>query len=97
MQIQTKTKIIQIQTPITTDKTIVQTIDTTIVSISKKTDIIAIATHQTSNKTKTTEINNHVVLVTEQITSPGIIKFVLTAEDWDICLAMKNATTKSKQ
>ena len=57
------------------------------VAISKTTDTTIIAIHQTSNKTETTQINNHVGNATEQITSPGIVKLVLVAEDWDICLA----------
>ena len=43
--------------------------------------------HQTSNKTEITQTNNHVGIVTEQITSPGIAKHFLIVEDWDICLA----------
>ena len=56
-------------------------------AINKTTDIITIAIHQTSNKTELTQNNNHVGIATEQITSPGIVKHVLIAEDWDICLA----------
>ena len=88
MQIQTKIKIIEIQTTIATDTTIIiKTIDTITVAINKTTDLITIAIHQTSKKTEITQINNHVGIVTEQITSPGIVKQVLIAEDWDICLA----------
>ena len=43
------------------------------------------AINQISNKTETTQINNHVDTVTELTTSPGIVKHVLIAEDWDIC------------
>ena len=57
-------------------------------AINKTTDIITIAIHQTSNKTEPTQINNHVGIVTEQITSPGIVKHVLISEDWDICVAI---------
>ena len=56
-------------------------------AINKTTDIITIAIHQTSKKTETKQINNHVDILTEEITSPGIVKHVLIAEDWDICLA----------
>ena len=88
VQIQTKIKIIEIQTTITTDTTlIIKTIDTITVAINKTTDIITIAIHQTSNKTEITQINNHVGIITEQITCSGIVKHVLTAENWDICLA----------
>ena len=62
-------------------------IDTTAVAISKTTDTTIIAIQQIINKTETTQINNNVGIVTEQITSPGIVKHVLIAEDWDICLA----------
>ena len=89
VQLQTKTKIktTELQTLIATDTTqIIKTIDTITVAINKTTDIITIAIHQTSNKTEITQINNHVGIVTEQITSPGIVKRVLIAEDWDICL-----------
>ena len=89
MQLQTKTKIktTEIQTTIATDTTqIIKTKDTKTVAIIKTTDIITIAIHRTSNKTERTQINNHVGIVTEQITSPGIVKHVLIAEDWDICL-----------
>ena len=78
MQIKTKTKITEIETI---------TIDTTIVAISRTTKITTITVHQTSNKTETTQTNNHADIVTEHITSPEIVKPVLTAEDWDICLA----------
>ena len=71
-----------------TDTTItIRAIDTTAVAISKITDITTIAIQQINNKTEITQLNNHVGIVTEQITSPGIVKLVLIAEDWDICLA----------
>ena len=75
MQLQTKTKTTEIQT-ITTDAITTKTIDTTTIAI-----------HQTNNKTETTQTNNHVDIVTEQIISPGIVKPVLTKEDWDTCFA----------
>ena len=56
-------------------------------AISKPTDTTIIAIHQISNKSEITQIDNHVDTVTEQITSPGIVRPVLIAEDWDICLA----------
>ena len=84
MQIQTKTKITEIQTT-TIDTITIKTIDTIMVAINKITDTTTIAVHQICNKTGTTQINNHVDIVTEQITSPGIVKFVLIAEEWDIC------------
>ena len=88
VQFQTKIKITEIQTTIATDTTItIKTIDIITVAISKTTDMILFAIHQTSNKTEITQTNNHVGIVTEQIISPGIVKHVLTAEDWDICLA----------
>ena len=88
MQIQTKTKIKTTEIQTTTIDTITtRTIDTITVVINKTTDIITIAIHQTSNKTEITQTNNHVGIVTEQITSPEIVKHVLIAEDWDICLA----------
>ena len=84
---QIKIQIIEIQTTIATDITItIKTIDTTTVAINKTTDITTIAIHKISNKTETTQINNHAGIVTEQITNPGIVKLVLIAEDWDICL-----------
>ena len=86
MQIQTKTKTTEIQTT-TIDTITFRTIDTITVAINKTTGIITIAIHQTSNKTELTQTNNHVGIVTEQITSPGIVKHVLIAEDWDTCLA----------
>ena len=61
--------------------------DITTVANSKTTDTITIAIQQTSNQTEITQINNHVGIVTEQIINPGIVKLVLIAEDWDICLA----------
>ena len=88
VQIQTKIKIKEIQTTIATDTTlIIKTIDTITVAINKTTDIITIAIHQTSKKTEITQTNNHVGLALEQITSRGIVKRVLIADDWDICLA----------
>ena len=33
------------------------------------------------------QINNHADIVSKQITSPGIVKHVSIAEDWDTCLA----------
>ena len=87
MQVQIKIKIIEIQTTIAIDTTItIRTIDKITVAINKTTGIITIAIHQISNKTETTQINNHVDIVTELITSPGIVKLVLIAEDWDTCL-----------
>ena len=85
MQLQTKSKTTEIRTTTIDTKTI-RTIDSIAVAINKTTDIITIAIHQTSNKTETTQINNHAGIVTEQITNPGIVKLVLIAEDWDICL-----------
>ena len=76
------------QTTIATDTTIIiKTTDTIAVAISKTTDTTIIAIRQISNKTEITQINNHVGIVTEQITSPEIVKLVLIAEDWDIYLA----------
>ena len=86
VQIQNKTKIMEFQT--TTEGIItIKSIDTTLVAISKTTDITLIAVHETSNKTETTQTNNHLDFATEQITSLGIVKPALIAEDWDICLA----------
>ena len=51
---------------------------------------------KTSNKTEITQTNNHVDIVIEQITSPGIVKLVLTANDWDICLAKVEHRDKIK-
>ena len=56
-------------------------------AISKTTDITLFAKHETGNKTQTTQTNKHVDIVTEQITSPGIVKLVLIAEEWHMCLA----------
>ena len=86
VKIQNKIKFTAIQTKTIDTKTI-KTIDTKILAISKTTDIIIIAAHHTNNKTETTQTNNHVDFVTEQIISPGIVKPVLIAEDWDRCLA----------
>ena len=86
MQTQTKTRITETQT-ITKDTITIKTIDTKIVAISKATDITTISEHQTNNKTETTQSNNHVDIVTEEITSQGIVKPVSTVEEWDICLA----------
>ena len=86
MQIQTKTKTTETQTTTIVKKTI-RTIDTITVAINKTTDKITIAIHQTNNKTETLQTFNHADNVTEQITSPRIVKLVLIAEDWAICLA----------
>ena len=56
-------------------------------AISKTTDTTIIAIHQVNNKTEITQNNNHADIVTEQISCPGIVKHVLIAEDWDMCLA----------
>ena len=77
----------QLQTTLTTDTRTIKLIGKTIVAISKKTDITTMAIQQTSNKTETTQTNTHVDILTEQITSPGVVKPVLTAEVWDTCLA----------
>ena len=88
MQVQIKIQIIEIQTTIATDTTLtIKTIDTTTVAINKTTDITTIAIHQINNKTETTQTNIHAGIVREQITNPGIVKFVLIAEDWATCLA----------
>ena len=88
MQIQTKTKTKTTEIKTTAIDTItLRTIDTIKVAINKTTDIIPIAIHQTSNKTEIKQRNHHVCILTEQITSRGIVKHVLIAEDWDICLA----------
>ena len=85
---QTKIKITEIQATIATDTTIiVQTKHTIRVAISKITDITTIAIHQTRIKTESTQTNNHADIVTEQIINPGIVKLVLNAEGWHICLA----------
>ena len=87
MQVQIKIKITEIQTTIATDTSIpIRTIDTTTVAVNKTIDTTTIAIHQTSNKPEITQTNNHAGIVTEQITNPGIVKLVLIAEDWDICL-----------
>ena len=86
VQIQNKIKATGTQTTITTDTIPIKTIDVTTVAISTTTDTIIIPIHQISNKTGTTQTNNPVGIATEQITSPGIVKPVLTAEDRDICL-----------
>ena len=66
--------------------------------MQKTTDTTSIEIHQTSNETETTKTNNHVDIVTEQIINPEIVKPVLTAEDWDICLAnVESNTRKSKK
>ena len=81
MQIQTKIKIIEIQTTIATDTTItIKTTGTTAVAISNTTDTTIIAIQQINNKTEITQIKNHLDIVTEQITSPEIVKPVLTAQ-----------------
>ena len=56
-------------------------------AISKTTDITLIAIHPINNKIETTQTSNHADIVTEQIINPGIVRPVLTAEDWDTCLA----------
>ena len=86
IQIKTKTKTTETQT-IAINTITIRTIDTITVAINKTKVIITIAIHQTSNKTEITQTNNHVGIVTEQTTSPGIVKHVLIAEDWDICVA----------
>ena len=97
VQIQTKIKIMQIQTTIATDTTITIRIkDTTTVAISKTTDTTIIAIHQISNKTEITQPNNHADIVTEQIVNPGIVKLVSIAEDWEICLAKAEHHDKIK-
>ena len=79
---------IEIQTIIATDTTIlIKPTDTTAVAISKTTDITIIAIQQISNKTEITQINNHADIITEQIINLGVVKHVLIAEKWDICLA----------
>ena len=81
-------KFIGIQTTIATDTTkTTKTVDATTVAISKTTDIITIAIHQSSNKIEITQTNNHADIVTKQTYSPEMVKPVLIAEDWDICLA----------
>ena len=93
MQIQTKTKITETQsitkdiiTTKTIDTIVIKTKDTVVVATNKTTDTITIAILQTNNKTETTQEINHVDIVTQQIISPEIVKPVLTAENWDICL-----------
>ena len=56
-------------------------------AINRTTDTTIIAIQQINNRTEVTQINNHVDIVIEQITNPRIVKPVLIAEDWDICLA----------
>ena len=85
VQIETKTKTTAIQMK-TIDTITIKTIDTKIMAISKTTLITTIAIYQTSNQIETTQTNNHVDIVLEQIIRAGIVKPVLTAEDWDICL-----------
>ena len=86
MQIQTKMRNIGYRT-IILDTSIIKTIDTTAVAINQIIFITKIAIYQTSIKTETAQKNNHVDIVKEQITGPGIVKPALTAEDWNICLA----------
>ena len=86
VQTETKTNNTETQT-ITRDTITIRTIDTIIVAINKTTDITTVALHQASNKTETTQTNNHVDIVTEKVNSRGIVKLVLIAEEWDICLA----------
>ena len=69
------------------DTITIKTKDTIIVAISRATDMTIIAIHQINNKLEKTQNNNHGDIVTEQITSPGIVKPVLVAEDWDIYIA----------
>ena len=96
MQRQTKTKTTEIETTTTIDTTTIRTTDTITVAINKTTDIITIAIHQTSNKTEITQTNNHVGIVTEEITSPGIVQHVLIAEDCDTCLVNVEHCNKIK-
>ena len=56
-------------------------------AILKTTDRTTIELHQTNNKREATQTNNHVDIVTEQITSRGIVRPVSISEYWDICLA----------
>ena len=86
MQIQTKSKIIKFQTTIATDTT----------KIFKTTDTTIIALQQINNKTEITQFNNHVDIVTEKITNPGIVRPALIAEDWDMCLAIVEHHNKFK-
>ena len=85
VQIQTKIKITETQIT-TTDPITIRTIDTITVAINKTIDITIIAIHQIHNKRETTQTSSHADIVTEQIINPGIVKPVLIAEDWDICL-----------
>ena len=78
VQLPTKTKTTEIQTI---------TLNTITVAISDRTDIATIAIHQTGNKTETTQVNKHIDIVTEQLINLGIVRPVLIAVDWDICLA----------
>ena len=88
MQIHTKIKILEIQTIIATDTTIIiKTADTITVAISKTTDTTKTAVPQISNKTETTQVSDHADIVTKQIINPGIVKPDLIAADWDISLA----------
>ena len=66
-------------------------------AIRKTTDTTILAVHETSNKTETPQTNNHVDIVTEQITNPGIVKPGLIAKDWDICLANVEHQNKIRQ
>ena len=86
IQAKTKTKTTETQTS-TIDTITIRSTDTRTVEINKTTDLIRIAILETSNKTEITQTNNHAGLATEQITSPEIVKLVLTADDWDKCLA----------
>ena len=90
-------KIIEIQTTIATDttKTTITT-GTTTVAISKTTDTTIITIHQINNKTKITQTKNHADIVTEQIINPRIVKLVLIAEAWDMCLANAEHLDKIK-
>ena len=88
MRIQTKTKTETIEIQTTTIETItVETIDTITVAIIKITHITIIAIRQINNKTEITQTNNQADIATKQITSPGIVKLVSIAENWDICFA----------
>ena len=66
----------------------------TIVANSKATDVTTTAVHQNISKTKTTQTSNQVDIVSEQMTSTGIVKLVLGVEDWDIYLANKEHHNK---
>ena len=86
VQIQTKTKITEIQIITLVDKTI-KTVDTKRVAIYKTTDTTTTAKHQTSNKNETTQDNNRVEIVREQTINREVVRLVLTPVVWDICPA----------